>query len=162
MDFTKPRFTLGDLHPHRRRAAWKKQQALACSFDFDSIEDEDEGEGAAAITRVSNLGFVTKVNSCFRAAVRSQEKIRLAIEARNEAVTVLQQLIALANEIFGDDIAISNSVDPEFPEEIHTVLTPCVNADSAAVLRMESEWVARVAEIAPGWHRFRLYVKRKR
>jgi adenosyl cobinamide kinase/adenosyl cobinamide phosphate guanylyltransferase len=162
MDFTKPRFTLDDLHPHRRSAAWKKQQALACSFGFDSIESEDEGEDAVAITRVSNLGFVTKVTSCFRSALRSQERARLAIDAQNEAITVLQKLVGVANEIFGDDVMIGNSVDPEFPDEVHTVLTPCVNADSATVLRMESEWVAKVAEIAPGWHRFRLYVKLKR
>jgi len=63
--------------------------------------------------------------------------------------------------IFGDDVSVKSSHDPEFPGETYTVLSPQVSADSAAILRMESEWVERVARLAPNGHGFRLRIQRK-
>ena len=107
----------------------------------------------------------TPTGFCLLAQGWSRRRLTLGIHVATEAQVVafetVQKIFDLTTEIFGDDVSVKSSHDPEYPSETYTVLSPQVSADNPTILRMESEWVERVARLAPNGHGFRLRIRRK-
>jgi len=92
----------------------------------------------------------------------AQETNRLKEESQAAAFETMRKIVGVTTAVFGTEVRIKESYDPEFPNERYVVLCAEVDAEGSDILRMESEWVKRVADISPNWHGFRLRVNRKK
>ncbi len=79
--------------------------------------------------------------------------------AKLAAFETLRKIIAITTEIFGEDVHVKNSCDPEFTEERYVVFSVSTRRDPQGVVAQESEWVRRVGEVSPDWHAFRLSIR---
>lgn len=75
------------------------------------------------------------------------------------AFETLRKIIAITTEIFGEDVQVKESCDPEFPEERYVVFSVITRGDPRETVAQESEWVRRVGEVACDWDAFRLSIR---
>ena len=76
--------------------------------------------------------------------------------------TMIQRLVAITSHLFQSPVTVKVSYDPEFPDEKHTVFIAETSADQATILNLEGQWNRQVTQLFPGWHGYRLSVRRKK
>ncbi len=80
-------------------------------------------------------------------------------EAERMAFEALRKIIAATTEIFGEDVHVKESCDPEFPEEKYVVFSVSARGNAREIVAQEAEWVRRVRDVAPAWDAFRLSIR---
>lgn len=83
-------------------------------------------------------------------------------EAEQKVFDAYGKIIGITTELFGDDVRIKESYDPDFPDEKYIVLVVVSGGDNPVLLELESEWIRRVAQVTSSWHGIRLSIKRKK
>jgi hypothetical protein len=94
--------------------------------------------------------------------VSMQAVTEVRAEAEQKAFDSYGKIIGITTDIFGEDVRIKESYDPEFPAEKYIVLVVEATGGNDVLLRMESEWIRRVAQVTLSWHGIRLSIKRKK
>ena len=79
--------------------------------------------------------------------------------AQIAAFETLRKIIAVTSEIFGEQVQVKESCDPDFPEERYVVFSVIADGDPQATVAQEREWVRRVSDVAPDWDGFRLSIR---
>jgi hypothetical protein len=93
------------------------------------------------------------------ASMESGASASRPLGASEEAI---EQIVAITCQLFQSPVTVKESYDPEFPDEKYTVFVAESGADHATVLNLENQWNRRVTRLVPGWHGFRLSVRRKK
>jgi len=76
-----------------------------------------------------------------------------------EAATgILSALVALTTRLFGPDVSIAESYDPEHPQDKYVRLSVKVAMSPVEIVRVEREWTREVARIAPRWDKLKLLI----
>ena len=75
---------------------------------------------------------------------------------------VVEQVVALTAQLFPGMVTVKESYDPEYPGETYRVFVAETSDDPVTILNLENQWNRQVTQHFPGWHGFRLSVRRKR
>ena len=78
------------------------------------------------------------------------------------ALRIVDQVAAITGQLFQSPVTVKESYDPEFPAEKYIVFIAEAAEDHAAILNLENQWNRQVTQLFPGWHGFRLSVRRKK
>ncbi|MCE9555314.1 MAG: hypothetical protein K8T91_18345 [Planctomycetes bacterium] len=74
------------------------------------------------------------------------------------ATGILSALVAVTTRLFGPDVSIAESYDPEHPQDKYVQLSVKVKMAPTDIVRAEGEWAREIARIAPRWDRLRLLI----
>ena len=74
------------------------------------------------------------------------------------ATSMLSALVAVTTKLFGRDVTISESYDPEHPNDKFVELTVRVKMAPAEIVLAEGEWARQISIIAPRWDNLRLLI----
>ena len=77
-----------------------------------------------------------------------------------QANGLVDQVVTITSQLFHCPVTVKESYDPEFPGEKYIVFVAETSAEPATILNLESQWNRQVTERFPGWHGFRLMVRR--
>jgi hypothetical protein len=132
------------------------------SYRVCGNDREDPPEFIGGLHAAKLKDFVAAVMKTVRASALAQANAQLRDDAQERAFGALQQVVRITREVFGDPVLVTETSDPEFPEEKYLTLTTESTGDNSTVLAMESEWVRRVSRLDTLWHGFRLSIKRKK
>ena len=92
----------------------------------------------------------------------SVERGAITSQLQNGAASIVDQVVALTAQLFQSPVIVKESHDPEFPGEKYTVFVAESAADHVTILSLENQWNRQVTQHFPGWHGFRLSVRRKK
>lgn len=90
------------------------------------------------------------------------EKTESSPEADAAGAGALNQITALTADLFQGPVTVKESCDPEFPGEKYVVFVAETKADNPTILKLEGQWNRQVTQLFPGWHGFRLSIRRKK
>jgi len=93
------------------------------------------------------------------AAMAENEIRRLKEQTAAVAVEMLAKLIGATCELFGGNVSMYESFDPEFRDDKYTVLSVTTKLNPKDAAHAEREWVRRVEAIAPSWKDLRLSIR---
>ncbi len=79
-------------------------------------------------------------------------------EIANVAINILHRIVEVTTSIFGDDVKISESFDPEFPEDKNIVLSVETDWPTDRVIQAEQEWAKAIGNISPTLETIRLSI----
>ena len=80
-------------------------------------------------------------------------------DAAAVAVEMLAKLISTTCELFGGEVSVYESCDPEFRDDKYTVLAVTTRLSPKDAVQAERQWVRRVEAIAPAWKELRLSIR---
>jgi len=86
---------------------------------------------------------------------------RWQLQKSKAAYDVLSKLIGETTRLFGENVRIYESRDPEFPDDANIVFRVEAPLGSSEALRAEREWAKAVYKIAPKAGMFNLVIYRK-
>lgn len=72
------------------------------------------------------------------------------------AVKILSGIVSLTTRLFGEDVKVYESFDPEYPEDTYTVFSVQSEQPVEELCQAEQEWVRSLATIAPACDSIRL------
>lgn len=134
--------------------------ALMCREDREENEDEyatvqeyvslDEWTTIFRDTIENDFYLVDRVASLESQIAEQNE------QAGKLATDIIDSIVDLTTNLFGEDVRIYASHDPEFPESRYTVLAVQSSRPLAELMQLELEWVRGVSRISPGFDTFRL------
>jgi phosphate uptake regulator len=76
--------------------------------------------------------------------------------AAKRATEIIDSIVDLTTNLFGENVRIYASHDPDFPETRYTILAVESSRPVAELLELELEWARGVNKISPGFDSFRL------
>jgi len=94
----------------------------------------------------------------FQIAKLERDLKRYKADASIVATDYLSRLIALTTRLFGEDVGISESFDPEFPSDKSIVFSVETRLAPQQIVRAEQEWIRGVSEIVSNWESIRLLI----
>ena len=74
------------------------------------------------------------------------------------ALETLRKIISVTTEIFGDDVQVKETCEPEFPDERYVVFSVATRGNPREVVAQEAEWIRRVGALGTDWDAFRLAI----
>jgi len=87
------------------------------------------------------------------------ENQRLREQTADEAVRMIAEIVEITGELFGADVNVARSCDPEFPDNKSVVFSVQTSGTVRESCEAEREWIRRIEAIAPHWKLLRLAVR---
>ena len=75
-----------------------------------------------------------------------------------KAVDIVRDLVAMTTRLFGEDVKVYSSCDPEYPSDDAVVFAVETDMQFDQLMQAESAWARELRRIAPKQTAFRLYV----
>ena len=84
--------------------------------------------------------------------------IGAALNSVAKAVDIVRDLVAMTTRLFGEDVKVYSSCDPEYPSDDAVVFAVETDMQFDQLMQAESAWARELRRIAPKQTAFRLYV----
>jgi hypothetical protein len=75
-----------------------------------------------------------------------------------QATDLILRVVGITTDIFGKDVRVSQSYDPEFAKDKFVVLTVETELSPAEIVEAEQRWIQQVFKVNPHWEQLRLLV----
>ena len=149
---------------HRSEIGWEHRETSPFSCgDPDLVRQKQKSVEAAikVATEASDdavQAFLALATERLRVISAESEKRRLERENQIRAIDILNQVVGLTTQLFGEGVRVYESWDPEFPDDRHTVFAVESTLDNSSLLAAEQEWISSISQIAPQCDRIRLLI----
>ena len=107
---------------------------------------------------LSQPDFVQHVKEMLEVVSKEWERQSLRQRTKS-AFDIITEIVRVTTRLFGEDVRVYESCDPEFPQDKWVVFAVEPTMEISELLRAEREWVRAMAQIAPECDMARLLIR---